>query len=79
MRSRRVMRLSVPRSRRSSTPIARRSEALDVAAIADLFSYPCHITADGDDVTVTAVPSLEAWVPNETPRLQALMRHHRFT
>ncbi len=38
-------------------------EAFDVAAIADLFSYPCLITSDAGEITVTTVPTREAWVP----------------
>lgn len=38
-------------------------EALDVSAIADLFGYPCQIASDAGDVTVSAIPTREAWVP----------------
>ena len=38
-------------------------EARDVAAVADLFSYPCQVTDDADAVAVTTVPSREAWIP----------------
>jgi hypothetical protein len=38
-------------------------EAFDVEAIVDLFSYPCQITSDAGEVTVTTVGSREAWVP----------------
>jgi hypothetical protein len=38
-------------------------EAFDVAAIAELFSYPCQITSDADEVTVTTVPTRETWLP----------------
>lgn len=38
-------------------------EAFDVAAIVDLFSYPCQITGGDEEVTVTAVPSRDAWIP----------------
>jgi hypothetical protein len=37
-------------------------EALDAEAIADLFAYPCQITADGDEIEVTTVGSRQAWV-----------------
>jgi hypothetical protein len=38
-------------------------EAFDVEAIVDLFSYPCQITSDAGEVTVTTVGTREAWVP----------------
>lgn len=37
-------------------------EAFDVAAIASLFSYPCHITSGAPDVTVTPIPDRDVWV-----------------
>jgi hypothetical protein len=46
-------------------------EAVDVSAIAGLFSTPFQITSDAGAVSVTTVPTAEAWVPQlETPRLQ---------
>lgn len=38
-------------------------EAFDVSAIADLFSYPCQITADTGEIDVTMIPAREAWIP----------------
>jgi hypothetical protein len=47
-------------------------EAFDVSAIADLFSYPCQITADAGeiDVTLVFVPDamyLDGEVPSALP------------
>jgi hypothetical protein len=38
-------------------------EAFDVPAIADLFSYPCQITGEAGEISVMAVPTREAFVP----------------
>jgi hypothetical protein len=38
-------------------------ERLDAAAIAELFTFPCQITSDGDEITVTTVATREAWFP----------------
>ena len=38
-------------------------ESFDVPAIVDQFSYPCQITSDAGEITVTVVPTREAWVP----------------
>jgi hypothetical protein len=38
-------------------------ETFDVAAVADLFYYPCHITSDGAEVTVAVIPTRHAWIP----------------
>jgi hypothetical protein len=48
-------------------------EAFDVEAIVDLFSYPCQITSDAGEVTVTTLGSREAWVP-QIDRLVAAYR-----
>jgi hypothetical protein len=48
-------------------------EALDVEAIVDLFSYPCQITSDAGEVTVTRVATRAAWVP-QIDRLVAAYR-----
>jgi hypothetical protein len=48
-------------------------EAFDVPAIADLFSYPCQITADAAEVAVTTIATREAWVP-QLERLVAAYR-----
>jgi hypothetical protein len=37
-------------------------EAFDVAAIADLFSYPCQITSGDGEIAVTTIGNREAWV-----------------
>jgi hypothetical protein len=46
-------------------------ETFDVEAIADLFSYPCQITSDAGEVTVTTVGAREAWVPQVERLLSA--------
>ena len=38
-------------------------EGFDVAAIADLFSYPCQITGEAGEISVTAVSTRDAFVP----------------
>jgi hypothetical protein len=38
-------------------------EAFDLAAIADLFSYPCQITGEAGEISVMAFPTREAFVP----------------
>jgi hypothetical protein len=48
-------------------------EAFDVEAIVDLFSYPCQITSDAGEVTVTTVGTREAWAP-QIERLVAAYR-----
>jgi hypothetical protein len=48
-------------------------EAFDVEAIVDLFSYPCQITSDAGEVTVTRVATRAAWVP-QIDRLVASYR-----
>jgi hypothetical protein len=47
--------------------------AFDVPAIADLFSYPCQITSDREEIAVTTVATREAWVP-QLERLVAAYR-----
>jgi hypothetical protein len=37
-------------------------EAFDVAAIADLFSYPCQITSGDPEIAVTTIGGREVWV-----------------
>ena len=62
-------------------------EAFDAPTIVDLFSFPLQVTSAPDDVTVTTVPTRDAWFPldlgeglritalahNETPRLRTRM------
>jgi hypothetical protein len=48
-------------------------EAFDAPAIADLFSYPCQVTADADEIVVTTVATREAWIP-QIERLVAAYR-----
>lgn len=48
-------------------------EAFDAEAIVDLFSYPCQITSDAGEVTVTTVATREAWVP-QVDRIVAAYR-----
>jgi hypothetical protein len=50
-----------------------RFEAFDAEAIVDLFAYPCQITSDAGEVTVTVVGAREAWVP-QIERLIAAYR-----
>jgi hypothetical protein len=38
-------------------------EAFDAVAIVDQFCYPCQITSDAGEITVTIVPTREAWIP----------------
>ena len=38
-------------------------ETMDAKVIADFFHYPFQITSDAGAVSVTAVPSREAWLP----------------
>jgi ribosomal protein S17 len=38
-------------------------EAFDPLAIVEQFCYPCQITSDAGEVTVTVVPTREAWIP----------------
>ncbi len=38
-------------------------ETLDANVIADYFHYPFQVTSDAGAVSVTAVPSREAWLP----------------
>jgi hypothetical protein len=37
--------------------------ACDAEAIADMFAYPCQLTSDESEITVTTVPTREAWLP----------------
>jgi hypothetical protein len=39
-------------------------ETFNVAAVADLFYYPCHITSDAAEVTVAVIPARDAWIPH---------------
>jgi hypothetical protein len=48
-------------------------EAFAVEAMLDLFSYPCQITSDAGEVTVTTVGTREAWAP-QIDRLVAAYR-----
>ena len=38
-------------------------EAYDAPAVADLFAYPCQISSDAGAVSVTTVPTRDAWLP----------------
>ena len=38
-------------------------ESFDVDTIAACFAFPCQVTSDGESVTVTSVPTVEAWRP----------------
>jgi hypothetical protein len=38
-------------------------ERRDVAAIADHFRFPLHVSGDAGDVTVVSIPSIDAWIP----------------
>ena len=38
-------------------------EAFDAPAIVDRFAFPCQITSDAAEITITVVPTREAWVP----------------
>ncbi len=40
-----------------------RFQVYDAAGIADLFTYPCLIMNDAGEVTLTTVPTREAWLP----------------
>ena len=46
-------------------------EAFDAPAIVDLFSFPLQLTSAADDVTVTTVPTREAWLPQVERLLHA--------
>lgn len=45
----------------------------DAPTVADLFSYPCQLTADDGEIAVTAVSTREAWLP-QVERLLAAYR-----
>lgn len=47
--------------------------AFDAAATADLFAYPVQITSTNGQVSVTAIPTREAWLP-QIERLVGLYR-----
>jgi hypothetical protein len=47
--------------------------AFDAEALANLFAYPCQLTSDEGEVTVTTVPTREAWLP-QVERLVAAYR-----
>jgi hypothetical protein len=47
--------------------------AFDAEAIADMFAYPCQLTSDESEITVTTVPTREAWLP-QVERLVAAYR-----
>ena len=38
-------------------------ESFDAEAISACYAFPCQVTSDGDTVTVTSVPTVEAWRP----------------
>jgi hypothetical protein len=48
-------------------------EAFDVAAVADLFSYPCQIAGGEPEVTVTTLANRDVWLP-QIERLLAAYR-----
>ena len=48
-------------------------EAFDVAAIADLFSYPCQVTGDAGELAVTTIATRVAWI-SQIERLVAAYR-----
>jgi hypothetical protein len=48
-------------------------EAFDAPAIAELFSYPCQVTADGGELAITTVATREAWI-HQIERLVAAYR-----
>lgn len=35
---------------------------LEAPLIAGLFAYPCHIAGDAEEVTLTIIPTREAWI-----------------
>lgn len=48
-------------------------EALDAAAIADLFAFPLHITSDAGEIALTVAGSREAWT-GQVERLLGMYR-----
>jgi len=38
-------------------------EAFDVAAVAGFFAFPCQVTSEAAEITITVVPTLDAWAP----------------
>ena len=38
-------------------------ESFDAAAVARLFAFPLHVTGEAHDVSLAAVPTVEAWQP----------------
>jgi hypothetical protein len=38
-------------------------ETFDAGAVAACFAFPLHVTGEGSEVTLAAVPTLEAWRP----------------
>jgi len=47
--------------------------AFDAEALADMFAYPCQLTSDAGEITVTTVPTRDAWLP-QLERLLAAYR-----
>ena len=47
--------------------------AFDAEALADMFAYPCQLTSDAGEITVTTVPTRETWLP-QIERLVAAYR-----
>jgi hypothetical protein len=47
--------------------------AFDAETIADMFAYPCQLTSDESEITVTTVSTREAWLP-QVERLVAAYR-----
>lgn len=51
-------------------------ERREVAAIADLFAYPCHVTGDGDEVDLAVAVTRTEWV-DQVERLADAYRQLR--
>jgi hypothetical protein len=47
--------------------------AFDAEALAEMFAYPCQLTSDAGEISVTAVPTREAW----RPQLERLVAAYR--
>jgi hypothetical protein len=48
-------------------------ERFDSAAVADHFAFPCHVTGDGDPVTLSPVGDKQLWIG----QLERLLGMHR--
>jgi hypothetical protein len=51
----------------------RRAFGGDAERLADMFAYPCQLTSDAGEITVTSIPTREAWLP-QLERLLAAYR-----